>query len=100
MAFNVVIWLSFLSTKFSTQRSTFSGEVLNVKCIKKVEKGFLDTAVYYTWDATVSEADLRHDFRLSATIYSLECLESEGENPEICYCAGSRVRFEERIHRT
>ena len=67
---------------------------------KESGKRFIDTAVYYTWDATVSEADLRHDFRLSATIYSLECLESEGENPEICYCAGSSVRFEERIHRT
>ena len=63
---------------------------------KESGKRFIDTAVYYTWDATVSEADLRHGFRLSATIYSFECLESEGENPEICYCAGSSVRFEER----
>ena len=37
----------------------------------------------YKWDAGASEADLRHDFRLSATIYSLEFLESEGENPAI-----------------
>ena len=74
MAFNVVIWLSFLSTKFSTQRSTFFGYVLNIKCIKKVERGFLDIAVYYTWDATVSEADLRHDFQLSATILSFTLL--------------------------
>ena len=36
----------------------------------------------------------------SATIYSLEWLESEGEKPPIFCCTGSRVRFEERIHRT
>ena len=41
---------------------------LNVKYVKKVEKGFLDTAVDYKWDSAASEADLRHDFRLSATI--------------------------------
>ena len=67
-AFNVVIRLSFLSFHFSTQRSTFFGEVLNVKYVKKVEKGFLDTAADYKWDSAASEADLRHDFRLSATI--------------------------------
>ena len=44
--------------------------------------------------------DMRHDFRLSAIIYSLECLESEGENPAIFYSTGSRVRFQERIHLT
>ena len=55
------------------------GQVLNVKYVKKVENGFLDTAADYKWDAAASEADLRQDFRLSATIYSLECLESEGE---------------------
>ena len=38
--------------------------------------------------------------RLSATIYSLECLESEGENRVIFCCTGTRVWFEERIHRT
>ena len=74
-------------------------KVLNVKYVKKLEKGFLDTAVNYKWNATASEADLRHDFRLSATIYSLECLESEKENSAIFNCTGSRVRFEERIHR-
>ena len=74
----------------------FSVRFVNVKCIKKVDKGFPNTAVYYAWDAMASEADLRHDFRLSATSYSVKCLESEGENPEICYCAGSRVRFEEK----
>jgi len=69
--------------------------------LKKLEKGFLDTAVDYKWDAAASKADLRHYFRLSsATIYSLECLESEGENLAIFYCTGSRVRFDERIHRT
>ena len=47
VACNVVIWLSFLSIKFSSQRSTFSGYFLNVKYVKKVEKGFLDTAVDY-----------------------------------------------------
>ena len=36
--------------------------------------------MYYTWDAMASEADLRHDFRLSATIYSLECLEQGGRS--------------------
>ena len=51
--------------------------------LKKVEKGFLDTAVDYQWDAEASEVDLQHDFRLSATAYILECLESEGENPAI-----------------
>ena len=39
--------LSFLSIKFSSERSTFSGLFLNVKYVKKVEKGFLDTAVDY-----------------------------------------------------
>ena len=39
------MWLSFLSIKFSSQRSTFSGLFLNVKYVKKVGKGFLDTAV-------------------------------------------------------
>ena len=72
VAFNVVIWLSFLSIEFSSQRSTFFGEVLNVKYVKKVEKGFLDIAVDYKWDAAASEADLRHDIKFSATIYSLE----------------------------
>ena len=33
-------------------------------------------------------------------IYSLKCLESEGENPAIFCCTGRRVWFEERIHRT
>ena len=47
VACNVVIWLSFLSFKFSSQRSTFCGWFLNVKYVKKVEKGFLDTAVDY-----------------------------------------------------
>ena len=47
VAFNVVLWLSFLFVKFSSQRSTFSGEFLNVKYVKKVEKGFLDTAMDY-----------------------------------------------------
>ena len=83
VTFNVVLWLSFLSVKFSSQRPTFSEEFLNVKYVKKVEKGFLDTAMDYKWDAAASKADLRHDFRLSATIYSLECLESEGEDPAI-----------------
>ena len=47
VACNVVIWLLFLSVKFSSQRSTFCGCFLNVKYVKKVEKGFLDTAVDY-----------------------------------------------------
>ena len=68
--------------------------------LKKLEKGFPDTAVDYKWEAAASKVDLRHDFRLPATIYSLECLESEGENPVIFYCTGSRVRFDERIHLT
>ena len=72
VACNVVIWLSFLSIKFSSQRSTFCGQFLNVKYVKKLEKGFLDTAVDYEQDAAASKADLRHDLRLSATIYSLE----------------------------
>ena len=54
----------------------------------------------YKWEAVASKADLRHDFRLSATIYSLEFLQSEGGNPAIFYYTGSRVRFDERIHRT
>ena len=33
-----------------------------------LKKGFLDTAADYQWDAAASEAYLRHDFRLSATI--------------------------------
>ena len=83
VACNVVIWLSFLSIKFSSQRSNFFfGQVLNVKYVKKVEKGFLDTAVDYKWEAAASEPDLPHDFRLSATIYSLECLESEEETQQ------------------
>ena len=36
----------------------------------------------YKGDAAASEADLRRDLRLSGTIYSLECLESEGENQQ------------------
>ena len=68
--------------------------------VKKVKKAFLDVAVDYKWDAAASEADLRHDIRFSATIYSRESLETEGENPAIFYCTGSRVSFEERIHRT
>ena len=44
---NVVMWLSFLSVEFSSQRSTFSGYFLNIEYVKKVEKGFLDTAVDY-----------------------------------------------------
>ena len=51
----------------------------------------------YKLDGAASEADLRHDFRLSATPYSFECLESEGENLAIFYWAGSRARIEERI---
>ena len=61
VTFNVVVWLSFLSVKFSSQRSTFSEEFLNVKYVKKVEKGFLHTAVDYKGDAAASEAELRHD---------------------------------------
>ena len=41
VACNVVIWLSFLSIKLSSQRSAFSGYFLKVKHVKKVEKGFL-----------------------------------------------------------
>ena len=55
---------------------------MNVKYVKKVEKGFLDTAVDYKWEAAASEPDLPHDFQLSATIYSLECLESEEETQQ------------------
>ena len=36
----------------------------------------------YKGDAAASEAELRHDWRLSGTIYPLECLESEGENQQ------------------
>ena len=68
--------------KISDKTPTLA-EFLNVKYKKKVEKGFLDTAMDYKWDAAASEADLRHYFRLPATIYYLECLESEGENPAI-----------------
>ena len=68
--------------------------------LKQVEKGFLDTAVDYQRDAEASEVDLQHDFRLSATAYIRECLESEGENPAIFCCTRSRVWFEESIHRT
>ena len=68
--------------------------------LKKVEKGFLDIAVDYQWDAAASEVDLQHDFRLSATAYILECLESEGKNPAIFCYTRSRVWFEESIHRT
>ena len=34
---------------------------MNVKYVKKVEKGFLDTAVDYQLDAAASEADLGKD---------------------------------------
>ena len=34
---------------------------MNVKYVKKVEKGFLDTAVDYQLDAAASEADLGQD---------------------------------------
>ena len=34
---------------------------MNVKYVKKVEKGFLDTAVDYQLDAATSEADLGQD---------------------------------------
>ena len=71
-----------MSIKFSSQRSTFFGQDLKVKSVKKVEKRFLHTAVDYKGDAAASEAELRHDFRLSGTIYPLECLESEGENQQ------------------
>ena len=47
VACSVVIWLSLLSIKFSSQRSTFSGYFLNVKYVMKVEKGFLDKVVDY-----------------------------------------------------
>ena len=47
VACNVVIWLPFLSVKFPSQRSTFSVQFLNVKYVKKVEKGFLYTTVDY-----------------------------------------------------
>ena len=82
VAFNVVIWRLFLSIKFSSQRSTFSGWHLNDKPVKKVEKGLLHIAVDYKGDAAASEAELRHDFRLSGTIYPLQCLESEGESQQ------------------
>ena len=36
---------------------------MNVKYVKKVEKGFLDTAVDYQLDAAASEADLGQDRR-------------------------------------
>ena len=36
--------------------------------LQKLEKGFLDTAVDYKWDAAASKADLRHDFRLSSLL--------------------------------
>ena len=36
----------------------------------------------YKGDAAASEADLPRDLQLSGTIYSLECLESEGENQQ------------------
>ena len=71
-----------MSIKFSSQQSTFFGQDLKVKSVKKVEKRFLHTAVDYKGNAAASEAELRHDFRLSGTIYPLECLESEGENQQ------------------
>ena len=43
VAFNVVIWLSFLS--INVLRSTFDGYFLNDKYVRRVKKGFLDTAV-------------------------------------------------------
>ena len=64
-----LMWSSgfhFFLLRFSSQRSTF--DVLNDKYVKRVKKGFLDTAVDYQWNAAANEADLRHDFRLSATI--------------------------------
>ena len=73
-----MLLLLLLLTRLSSPIS-----VLNVRYVKKLEKGFLDTAVDWKWDAAAREADLRNDFRLSATVYSLECLESEGENPAI-----------------
>ena len=68
-----LMWSSgfhFCLLRFSSQRSTFDGYFLNDKYVKRVKKGFLelDTAVDYSWDAAASEAYLRHDFRLSATI--------------------------------
>ena len=47
VACNVVVWLSYLFITFSSQRSTFSGLFLNVKYVKKIEKGFFNTAVDY-----------------------------------------------------
>ena len=64
--------------RFSSQRSTFDGYFLNYKYVKRVKKGFLDTAVGYQWDAAASEADLRHDFRLSATIWFIEIYRVSG----------------------
>ena len=48
VACNVVIWLSFLSIKLSSQRSAFSGKFLKVKHVKKVEKGFLSFRPWYS----------------------------------------------------
>ena len=67
VAFNVVIWLSFLFIKFLQStiylcRIVFKRWMYNN--IRKLKSGFLDTAV----DAPASEADLWHDFRLSTTL--------------------------------
>ena len=71
VAFNVVIWLSFLFIKFLQStiylcRIVFKRWMYNN--IRKLKSGFLDTAV----DAPASEADLWHDFRLSTTLLSVK----------------------------
>ena len=54
--------------------------------MKKVEMWFSQYSRGWT---SRSEADLQHDFRLTATpTYSIMSLESEGENPAIFSCIG------------
>ena len=50
--------------------------------LEKLEKGFPDTVVDYKWDAAASKVDLRHDFRLPATIYTLSSAWSQKEKTQ------------------
>ena len=96
-----LMWSSgfhFCLLSFSSQRSTFPGWFLNGKCIKKVENWLPrysrgrtdDLGCYAAWISIVCNNN----------IYSLVWLGTEGENPAIFSCTGSRVSLEERINRT
>ena len=92
-----------MSIKFSSQQSTFFGQDLKVKSVKKVEKRFLHTAVDYKGDAAASEAELRHDFRENQQSFIVQevvrGLRKESIEHETFYQAGGDIRFLTPIRR-